>query len=183
MALSVIGLLRPLISKMPHIPSPKGSVNLFHLHWHRLCHSPQSAILQSASLITGGLDQRRWNNRRGKNLSKHHAFPISEELVLSFTGQSSLSSTPSVNCVSQSKVSQWYSRKMLLEVKIWNSILKFLSYLYQNSDTKLTEMIQTLEVEVTVIYTVGKPRIILWSFWFDSSNVGIPFPSPHKEGR
>jgi len=53
------------------------------------------------------------------------------------------------------------SPKNASRVKLCNSILKFLSYLCQNSDTELIEMIQTLEIRVMAVYTVDKPRIML----------------------
>ena len=94
MTVSVIGSLCPLIIKMAPILFPKGSVNLFCLHYHRLCHLSQSAILQSASLITGGIgsDKKMKWNRRGKISRTIMHFP-SAKMVLSFRGQSSLMSS------------------------------------------------------------------------------------------
>jgi len=90
----VIGSLCPLIIKMAPILFPKGSVNLFCLHYHRLCHLSLSAILQSASLITGrvGSEKKMKWNRRGKISQSIMHFP-SAKIVLSFRGQSFLMSS------------------------------------------------------------------------------------------
>lgn len=69
-------------------------------------------------------------------------------------------STPSVDHVSQSKLSISIAfQKNNSRSKNLQLYLNILLYLYQNVDTKLTETVQTLEVEVTVMYTVGKARV------------------------
>lgn len=68
---TVSGSLHPLISKLPLILSPKGPVRLFCLHCHRLYHSPQPAILQSASGATAGTGpEKKTEQDRGEKSLK-----------------------------------------------------------------------------------------------------------------
>lgn len=78
-----------------------------------------------------------------------------------------MTEVPFVN--SQHRSHQSIQTKYLNNIREKNtSISKHLQFYFEvsfefieNSDIKLTETIQTLEVEVNVIYTAGKPNVIL----------------------
>ena len=118
---------------MPPIVSQRGLVNLFPLHCHRLCHSPKSAILQSVPLITWGTgpEKEMKQNRRGKISQSIMHFPLVRSCIIiqrtSFLFVSSqyrlFESIQGISVVFQKE-------KMLLEVKICNSVLNFLSFFF-----------------------------------------------------